>query len=113
MSIPANAKLPVPARYCQSPWKNSSLRIASASHGSRPITYGAIASSAAWTDAVSAPLHDSPQPVRPSSVCRRTTTSVTPSRLIWLLRSVWRYGTLNGIASNDVTLIACYGGGGR
>ena len=38
--------------------------------------------------------------------------SVTPSRLIWLLRSVCRYGTLTGIASNDVTLIALRGGGG-
>ena len=68
MSIPAQAKLPVPARNCQRPCVKTSRRIASRFHGSRPTTNGVIARSAASTDAVSAPQHASPQPTRPSSV---------------------------------------------
>ena len=67
--------------------------IASRFHGSRPITNGAIALTAASTDAASAPLHASPQPTAPSSVSTRTRMSVTPSRATWLDTSRCRYGT--------------------
>ena len=90
MSIPAHAKLPVPARNCHRPCVNTSRRIASRFHGSRPTTNGAIARTAASTEAVSAPQHASPQPTRPSSVVSFTRTSLTPSRATWELTSRWR-----------------------
>ena len=69
---------------------NTSRRIASRFHGSRPMTNGVIARSAASTDAVSAPQHASPQPMRPSSVVSFTSTSLTPSLATWELTSRWR-----------------------
>ena len=105
MSIPAQAKLPVPARNCQRPcWKRSAC-IASRFHGSRPSTNGVIARTAASTEAASAPLHASPQPTSPSSVSTRTRMSVTPSRATWLDTSRCRYGTDTIVVSTRATLI--------
>ena len=88
--MPAQAKLPVPARNCQRPKLNASARIASPFQGSRPTTKGAMACTAASTEAASAPLVASPQPTSPSSVVMRTRMSVTPSRATIELTSRWR-----------------------
>ena len=88
--MPDQAKLPVPARNCQSPKLNASARIASRFQGSRPTTNGAMAAIAASIDAASAPLVASPQPTSPSSVVTRTRMSVTPSRATIELTSRWR-----------------------
>ena len=60
---------------------------------------------AASTDAVSAPLQASPQPIRPSSASMLTRTSVTPSRATCELTSRCMYGTLTVVASTRTTLI--------
>src|SRR5205085_3013627 len=106
MSMPAQAKLPVPARNCQSPCVKASRRIASRFQGSRPSTKGAIAFSAASTDAVSAPQQASPQPTRPSSVVSFTSTSLTPSRATCELTSRCLYGMLTGIVSS-LSILTC------
>jgi hypothetical protein len=98
--------LPVGSRNCQRPWSQSSSRIASRFHGSRPRTKGAIARTAASTDATSAPLHDSPQPTTPTSVVTRTSTSVTPSRATCDETSRCRYGTLTTTGSTAATFTA-------
>ena len=87
--MPAQAKFPVPARNFQRPKSNASARIASRFQGSRPITNGAMAVTAASTEAASEPLVASPQPTRPSSVVTRTRMSVTPSRATIELTSRW------------------------
>ena len=87
--MPAQAKLPVPARNFQRPKPNASARIASRFQGSRPTTKGAMARIAASTDAASEPLVASPQPTSPSSVVTRTRMSVTPSRATIELTSRW------------------------
>ena len=107
MSIPAQAKLPVPARNFQRPKSNASARIASRFQGSRPIANGAIAVTAASTEAASEPLVASPHPTRPSSVVTRTRMSVTPSRATIELTSRWLYGTLTTIGSTRATFTAC------
>ena len=88
--MPAQAKLPVPARNCQSPKLKASARMALPFQGSRPTTNGAMACTAASIEAASAPLVASPQPTRPSSVVMRTRMSVTPSRATIELTSRWR-----------------------
>ena len=103
MSMPDQAKLPVPAVNFQSPKPNASARIASRFHGSRPTTNGPIATTAASTETASDPLVASPQPTSPSSVVTRTSTSVTPSRATIELTSRWLYGTLTTIGSTRAT----------
>ena len=101
MSMPAQAKLPVPARNCQSPWLNASRRIASRFHGSRPTTKGAIASHRGvhrGRVGAGARLAPADEPVVGRRRC--TSTSLTPSRATCELTSRCVYGTLTGIVSS-------------
>src|ERR1700755_3095572 len=102
MSMPAKAKFPVIAWNCHPPPMNKSRAMASLSHGSRPTTNGAAASTAFCMPTVSQFMQASPQPTSPLSAVSLTMTSDTPSRAISALTSLRVYLMESGKASSLV-----------